>query len=160
MSLPLQAIDRLFDRLAATYGAAWVRQWAGLESGAVKSLWAHELSGYAGNLKVIAWALENLPERCPNLIEFRNLCRQAPATDVPMLPEPKADPQRLKAELAKLAPLRAATAQLQPQDPKAWARRILDRRKEGNKINPTTYRMACDALRICGDLSENEYEHA
>ncbi len=27
----------------------------------------------------VAWALENLPERCPNVIEFRNLCRQAPA---------------------------------------------------------------------------------
>lgn len=153
MSLPLQTVDRLFDRLAATYGVAWARQWQGVDSGAVKSMWGHELGGYANRLKVIAWALENLPERCPNLIEFRNLCRQAPAIEVPKLPEPPADPERLRAELAKLAPIKAA-AKAQNYDPKAWADRILARVANGEKVSPTVVQMAKQARRPTPELSE------
>lgn len=133
MSLPLQAIDRLFDRLASTYGASWVRQWDGIEPGAVKSMWAHELSGYSQHLKAIAWALENLPERCPNLIEFRNLCRLAPAAELPKLPEPKADPERVAAELAKLGHIRTATKS--PHGMKDWAYRLKARHEAGEKLN-------------------------
>jgi hypothetical protein len=146
MSLPLQAIDRLFDRFAATYGVAWMRQWEGVDAASVKTMWAAELAGYGNHLKAIAWALENLPERCPNLIEFRNLCRRAPAADVPMLPEPKADPQRVAAELAKLAPLRVATKDI--KDHKAWAKKILADVDAGVRRNPTSVQMARDALRV------------
>lgn len=155
MSLPLPAIDRLFDRLAATYGTEWARKWEGVEANAVKSMWAHELSGYASNLKAIAWALEHLPERCPNLIEFRNLCRSAPQPDVPRLPEPAADPERLRAELAKLAPVKERALAAQITDPKAWAKRILDRQRDGQKISPTVLQMA---LHATGDQSV--YDHA
>lgn len=133
MSLPLQAVDRLFDRLAATYGVAWTRQWAGIESGAVKSMWGHELAGYANHLKAIAWALENLPEKCPNLIEFRNLCRLAPAAEVPKLPEPAADPARVAEELAKLGHLRVT--QPSPHGMKDWAYRLKARHEAGETLN-------------------------
>lgn len=134
MSLPLQAIDRLFDRLGASYGSAWMRQWEGVDANAVKSVWAHELSGYAGNLKAIAWALENLPERCPNVIEFRNLCRRAPALEVLQLPGPKADLERLSAEVARLAPLRSSVA-AQAGDWKGWAHRLKARHDAGEKLH-------------------------
>lgn len=148
MSLQLKAIDRLFDRLAATYGAAWVRQWDGVDAGAVKSMWAHELGGYEKSLEPIAWALENLPERCPNLIVFKNLCLQAPAKTVPQLPAPKADPERLRAELEKLGQIKDATrsAAGSASNAKEWARRIVADLRAGIKRNPTVAQMACDAL--------------
>ena len=124
MSLSSKAIDRLFERLAATYGRDWVAQWAGLEPNSVKSLWAHELAPFATRLDAVAWALENLPERCPNAIQFRALCRQAPTPQVEALLPPRADPQRVAAELAKLAP--AVTIERPRVDHKAWARAILD----------------------------------
>lgn len=147
MSLPTKAIDRLFERLSATYGAAWTRQWADVPINDVKSAWTHELTGFAGNLEAVAWALENLPERCPNVIEFRNLCRRAPAPELPRLPEPKADPERLKRELSKLVEIRAKAVATTTVDHKAWARRIVGRFDAGDKVNPTTLRFARDALR-------------
>jgi hypothetical protein len=144
MSLPTKAIDRLFERLAATYGAAWTRQWADVPMADVKAAWAHELAVFTSSLHRIAWALENLPPKCPNVIEFKHLCRQAPSPETPRLPEPKADPERVKAELAKLA----SRSPIEKQDPKDWARRILARHQAGEKLNPTTLRIAKEALRI------------
>lgn len=149
MSLPLKAIDRIFDRLATTYGRDFSARFEGLEIGAVKSSWAHELSGFAGRLNSIAWALENLPERAPNVIEFRNLCRKAPEPEVPRLPEPTADPARVATELAKLAPVRAAAvAGSFGVDHKAWAKRIIARSDAGDRINPASLRFAREALRM------------
>lgn len=147
MSLPVQALDRLFARLAATYGAAWERSLGSTPLADVKTAWSHELSGFAGSLNRIAWALENLPPKCPNVIEFKALCRQAPAPEAPRLPEPKADPERVKAELAKLAPVRQAVATSQ-RDGREWARRIVARQEAGDRIRPITLRFAKEALRI------------
>jgi len=147
MSLPVQALDRLFARLAATYGAAWERSLGSTPLADVKTAWSHELSGFAGSLNRIAWALENLPPKCPNVIEFKALCRQAPAPEAPRLPEPKADPERVKAELAKLAPVRQAVATSQ-RDGREWARRIVARSEAGDRIRPITLRFAKEALRI------------
>jgi hypothetical protein len=143
MSLPMKAVDRLFERLAATYGSAWSRQWESVPITDVKAAWSHELAIYTGRLEAVAWALENLPERCPNVIEFRNLCRSAPAPATKLLPSPKADPERVKAELAKLA----SRNPMDRPDPKDWARRILARHEAGEKLNPTTLRFAREALR-------------
>ena len=81
--------------------------------------------------------MENLPERCPNVIAFRNICRVAPVADVPSLPEPKADPERMRAELAKLAPLRSATAtaNIAASDGKAWAKRLIARHAAGDAVS-------------------------
>lgn len=148
MSLPVKAVDRLFERLALTYGAAWVRQWEGLNLNDIKAMWAHELAGYASRLDAIAWALENLPPKCPNVIEFKHLCRQAPAPEAPRLPEPKADPERVKAELAKLGhkpPSERASGPV-TVDHKAWAKRIIARHEQGEKIRPISLRFAREAL--------------
>jgi hypothetical protein len=146
MSLSNQAIDRLFTRLGATYGSQWDKSLGSAPLGDVKTLWAHELSTYANSLHRIAWALENLPPRCPNVIEFKQICRQAPAPETLALPEPKADPERLKQELAKLADIKKAVV-ADKVDHKAWAKKILARYTAGERINPTVLRFAREALR-------------
>ncbi len=146
MSLPLPVIDRLFSRLNATYGRDFMGRYEGQDSAAVKTSWGHELDGYRANLKPLAWALENLPERCPNVIEFRALCRRAPAAEVPALPEPKANPERVAAELAKLAPLRVDT--VSPVDHKAWAKRLKARHEADERLNLNQVRCYRAALNL------------
>jgi hypothetical protein len=102
MGLPIKAIDRIFARLAATYMAAWDRSLGAVPLSDIKTAWSYELGGFENRLQDIAWALDNLPEKPPNVIEFKKLCRLAPVTETPQLEAPKADPERLKAELAKL----------------------------------------------------------
>lgn len=126
--MSIEAVDYVFTRLAAEYGSAWDRSFGQSPINDVKSVWADRLSDFTHSdaaKKAILWALKNLPERCPNAIEFRNLCRQAPLQDVPALPEPKADAARVKAELAKLGDIKAQSIKAAKHDPKAWAHAIL-----------------------------------
>jgi hypothetical protein len=146
MSLPLQAVDRLFERLTATYGRQFLSLYEGLDANAIKSSWAHELSGFGGNLHAIAWALEHLPERAPNAIEFRNLCRRAPEPEVPRLPEPKADPARVAAELSKLGALAKRIEGSGGRPNTEWAHRIVNRSKAGERIAPAVLKMATDVV--------------
>lgn len=144
MSLPLKAIERLFDRLGATYGREWTGKWDGIDDSSVKSLWAHELSAFADRerMTAVAWALENLPEKCPNAIQFRNLCRQAPQWQALQLDAPKADPRIVDAEMAKIA-----ASVLKPKaeggkvDYLAWAKRLKARHDGGEKLG--MYQIYC-----------------
>lgn len=145
MSLPSQAVDRLFARLSATYGRDFASKYEGLDQNAVKSSWSHELAGFAPHLDAIAWALENLPERAPNVIEFRAICRRAPAPEAPRLEYSPAGKERVAAELAKLGHVKGATPP-QGKDYRAWARAIVERHKSGDKITRTQLAMAKDAL--------------
>jgi len=146
MSLPSKAVDRLFERLAATYLSQWSRQFEAVPVGDAKTTWGHELSGFTHFLGKIAWALENLPERCPNVIEFRNLCRHAPTPDLPRLPEPMADPARVASELAKLGGI---VGPLNPKtDYKRWAKRIKARQKAGESLSPLFVQFANEAMRV------------
>ena len=147
MSLPAKAIDRLFDRLEQTYGSQWSGMWRDQKMSDVKTAWSYELQNFDKRLDAVAWALENLPERVPNLIAFRNLCRSAPAKDVPILSEPKADPARLKAELSKLGEIRTKVLTTSTIDGRDWARRILQRQKDGLSLSPISSRFAKEALR-------------
>lgn len=136
-------IDRLFTRLSATYGAAWTRQWADVPIVDVKTAWGHELAGYIDHMQAIGYALDNLPERCPNVIQFKHLCRAAPQRDVPRIEAPKADPARVAEVLSKLA-LPPTTG----HDPKAWARRIVARHEQGDNIRPYSLKLAQSALKL------------
>lgn len=137
----MKAIDRLFHRLGATYGAAWDRSLGQTPVADAKTVWAHELSGFRTSLHRVAWALENLPERCPNPIEFKHLCRAAPAAEVEALPEPKADPARVAAELAKLGNIVNATKQASPHGMKDWAHRLRAKEAAGYKLS--SYQKLC-----------------
>lgn len=151
MSLSVETIDRLFTRLTATYGAAWDRSLGSSPLQDVKTVWAHELAGFADHLQDIAWALENLPERCLNVLEFKALCRRAPLPEVPRLEAPKANPELVKAELARLQPMMTRSIP-QAQD-KDWARAWVNRANAGERVRPITLRFARQALGIEGRQS-------
>ena len=146
MALSLTAVDRLFDRLSATYGRQFIGVYEGLEPSAIKTLWAHELDGFANRLGDIAWALENLPERAPNVIEFRNLCRRAPRSEADRLPEPPADPKMVRAELAKLKPILDRAKHSGPRLGLDWARSIVRKKEAGGLVSPLPLKMAREAL--------------
>lgn len=137
----LTPLDRIFKRLSATYGAAWDRALGQAPLADVMTTWGHELAGFLQSrdaMMGIAWGLENLPERCPNVIEFRNLCRRAPAVDKPQLPAPEADLARVAVELGKLGHIRSAPAS--PHAMKAWSYRLKARHEAGDKLNPNQIR--------------------
>ena len=79
-------------------------------------------------------------------MDFKNLCRQAPATEIPQIEGPKADPERVKAELAKLAPLIEKAKIPVNVDNRAWARKILAEHRGGFRRTPTVVMMAKRAL--------------
>lgn len=146
MSLPVEAVDRIFRTLAATYGMEWERLYANTPLTDVKTVWLDVLDAFDGQRMVyIAWALKNLPERCPNAIQFRSLCRQAPAIEEKLLSAPSADPARVKAEMEKLAPVRQA-ANAERVDHKAWAKSIVARHEAGDRVRPISLRFAHEAL--------------
>jgi hypothetical protein len=154
-----RAIKRLFDRLSGTWGRDFMDQWAGLHGGKVMAIWAHELSGYDARTKPnpeavdgralmqpIAWALENLPEKPLNAIQFRALCRRAPAAEVLRLPEPAANPARMAEALEKLAPLRKGASAGALAGGKGWAHRLIEKHERGEFVNVGPLRTAREAL--------------
>lgn len=151
MPLPIKALDRLIERLAATYGTDWTRKWEGLETAAIKTVWAAELDvfGTPQGLARIAWAITNLPDRCPNAIEFKRLCYQAPTAEEKQLPAPAADPERVKAELAKLGHVASNSRPRTVRgDMRDWARRLIARHDAGEKIRPVSLRFAREAMGV------------
>ena len=140
----IKAIDRLFHRLGATYGADWDRALGQTPINDAKTVWAHELAPFKQSLHRIAWALENLPERCPNVIAFKSLCKQAPAPVLPALPEPRADKKRMNDELEKLGHIRMAEKPAYGM--KEWAYRLQTRHKQGGSLNSNQIRCYKAAL--------------
>jgi hypothetical protein len=144
MSLPTPWVDRIFDKLTLVYGQAFLRRWSDIDINAVKSDWAHELAGFAQHPRAIAYALDNLPaDKPPTVLEFRAMARRAPPADVPKLDAPKANPERVATELAKLAPV---LKKRQSVDGKDWARRIIARHEAGEKLTAVAVKFAREAL--------------
>lgn len=114
-----------------------------IDLNAVKSDWAHELAGFEHHPKAIAWALQNLPEKAPTVLEFKFIARRAPPDELPRLEAPKADPGLVAAELAKLAPVLKAGAAKPSTD---WAKAIVARHEAGGRVAYLTLKMARDAL--------------
>lgn len=103
MPLPVSWIDHLFEKLTVRYGSAFQRQYADLDIAAVKLDWADMLGGLDG--PSLSYGLRYLPTAPLNAMQFRDICRRAPAVEVPRLeaPEIKPDPDRVKAIMARLA---------------------------------------------------------
>lgn len=83
--LPNAWVEKIFARLQGIYGRDFTGQFstgmvngvdAGLEN--AKATWAEELGGFVKWPEAIAYALEHLPERVPNCIKFKEICRMAP----------------------------------------------------------------------------------
>lgn len=106
MAIPAAWVDELFTRLTVRYGQAFMRQYtaAAVEPEEVRADWANVLRGCDGDQ--IAYALENLsPDKAPNAMQFRALCKSRPDTSMPALPAPSPDGLRRMAK--ELAPLRS-----------------------------------------------------
>lgn len=143
MSLPLAWTDRIFTKLTLTYGQAFLARWRDLDLDAVKADWGRELSAFQQSPARIAFALENLPEKPPSVIEFKNLCAQYRVPESHQLPSPKADPERVAAELDKLAAIRVVEPSY---DCKAWAKTLIREHESGCRGTPGVLAMARRAL--------------
>ena len=144
MSLPTEWVDRIVDKLTLVYGQSFLRRWTDIDMNAVKSDWAHELSGFKQHPKAIAWALQNLPtDKPPTVLEFKFLARRAPPDELPRLEAPRADPDRVAQELAKIAPVLKAPAGRPNTE---WARRIVAKADAGVRVAPATLRMAREVI--------------
>jgi hypothetical protein len=139
--MPLAWIDRIFDKLTLTYGQQFLGRWRDVDMNSVKSDWLHELSGFERFPEAIQFALQNLPESPPTVIQFRALCRSAPRKEVLELPLPKADPAIVRKVLDGLS------KPVSTVDHKAWAKRILQDVQGGLKRNMAVVQMAKDALK-------------
>lgn len=133
-------IDWLFGRLHAKYGSEWSRQYDGLPITDAKSDWSSELAWTFGKPDVIRFALQHLPERCPNSIQFRNICRAAPAKAAVLLAEPKSNPVFIAKVLARLSDAPAKT------DGREWARRKLAAHAAGDRVGPFGLKLAQQAM--------------
>jgi len=85
-TLKTELVERIFARLIGIYGAQFKSKFSQVEAGVdvgleiAKAAWATELGGFGDKLEAIAYALEHLPtEHAPNALEFRDICRRAPA---------------------------------------------------------------------------------
>jgi hypothetical protein len=140
MTLPIAAVERLFDRLSMTYGTEFKNKWTGMPLKEIKTHWAYELSQFAGNLNAIGWALQNLPDRCPNLIEFKSLCKQAPRTTTIALDAPKVPIEVVDTEIFKIISSLVKTPE-STGDHKRWARRLKERHEKGEQLS--LYQINC-----------------
>lgn len=154
MSLPAPWVDRIFDKLTLVYGQQFLRRWADIDLNAVKSDWSFELSGFEAHPKAIAWALQNLPvDQPPTVLDFKFLARRAPLDELPRLEAPKADPQRVAEELAKLAPVKAQPFKGANTD---WAHAIVAKHDSGVPVAPLVLKMARDVVKRRGGLPHVE----
>lgn len=138
MSLPEPWVEKIFRKLSATYGQAFMRQYVGVDLADVKANWAHELAVFQQSPDAIAYGLEHLPpDRAPTVLQFRDACRRPNEHDTRTLklPTPPVNP-----ELA--AKVRQAFRRLsEPFNPKAWAFTLRDREANGEKL--TAYQRLC-----------------
>lgn len=132
MPLPARWVDHLFAKLTVRYGSAFQRQWPDADIEFVKADWADVLDGTSA--ESIAYALQYLPtERAPNAMQFRDLCRRAPAR-TPALPPPdvRADDRVVAAAVAT-----ASSAIGTPRDRLEWARSVIRRHETNEGLRPT-----------------------
>jgi hypothetical protein len=147
MSLPIAWVEQIFKKLALNYGADFMGRYKGLDITEVKADWAEELAYCVHRPDAIKFALSTLPDRAPTAQQFRALCMTAPAPVVAakLVYEPKADPERLAVELAKLADLRNMPIS---DDNRGWAKAILAKHDAGVRMSPTTLELARLAVKL------------
>lgn len=147
MSLPSPWVDKIFTKLAVTYGQRFLGLYAGLDLGAVKEDWGYELRAYAQSPSAIGHALEHLPtEKPPTVLEFRALCRQAPQYVERQLEAPRVLPERMREAVAGIVKPAAI------DDPKQWAKDLEQREKNGANLTLAQRAMWREALRPNGGL--------
>jgi len=162
MCSPNNMVQKIFKKLDIIYGPGFRRYIDGKDYDAVKAVWAEELEFYADEPESVAWALKHLPEHCPNVIEFRNLCRQAPKNKPPALPAPaiKIDESKAAENRRRIADLLQQFRQeaSEPYDKRAWARRIIDKYNNGQEVAYYSLNLACATLGLSADSVRQQRE--
>lgn len=128
-------IELVFTKLQVRYGAAWLRQWEGVDMRMVKSDWEQELSGFARNPAPLLHALTILPERVPNVKQFRDLANQAPLPVAPRLARPAANQAVVARSKAKLAGIKEAMAEGAADPLRPWLA-LKARHEAGERLTP------------------------
>jgi hypothetical protein len=109
--LPRAWVEKIFTRLQGVYGREFLGQYGtgmvnGVDPGIenAKQVWAEELAGFIRWPDAIAYALEHLPERTPNAIKFRELCRMSPRKeDKPLELEHKLTEEQMAANKKRVS---------------------------------------------------------
>jgi hypothetical protein len=144
------AVDRLFARMTAIYGREFSGKFDGTTPEAVKAAWAHELRFFERQLDSVAWAIEHLPEKCPNAVQFRNLCNNAPVNNaVAMLPDqsPVRGPTAAEREVLRSLSADIKANSIFARPGRDWARGLIARNESGtHSATPVALAMARDAL--------------
>jgi hypothetical protein len=131
LSLPDSWIDKLFRKLSATYGQAFLRQYDGVPMDDVKANWAHELSCYQQTPQAISRGLDRLPsDRAPTVLQFRELCRGQAEHDRLALPAPPKEPVTPEV----LAATKAAFQRKDERGWRDWAHALRRRHESGEKL--------------------------
>lgn len=140
MSFPLSWVDSLFNKFAVLYGNKFSSQYAGADMDEVRREWVRQLDGFERHKEALVYAVQHLPaDWPPTVLEFKELLRRAPAPEAPALPAPKADPARVAEALSQMA-------RPEPQGPKAWAHRLIEKHERGAYVPALNLRMAREAL--------------
>lgn len=137
-SLPESWVEHIWATMRATYGAAFDRQWAcpeGVEPAEhvrqLKAVWGRELARFQQSKASLSYGLENLPERPPNLIEFKAICGRMPHSDALALPSPPASEAHVRRVLNGLD-LKINRGSVRPA--KAWALALQAREQRGENL--------------------------
>lgn len=143
-----QVVDFIFHKFALTYGREFLSKFDGVDEHAVKADWANELGWFLqpGREQVcrtaMLFALDNLPPRSPNVIEFRELMRRAPAPAVKALPLPAVNRAVMTRVVAAMGGGKAPPV----RDRLTWARELVARHERGEPVLPHSLRTARAAL--------------
>ena len=76
MPMDIRVIKIIFKKMKLTYGKAFIDQYRDVQMQEVMQNWAKELAGFRPH--EIDYVLERLPDKPPNVIQFRAVCRMAP----------------------------------------------------------------------------------
>lgn len=145
MSLSLKTVDYLFARFSAIYGSEFANKWAGQDSDAVKAAWAYTLADYDNNQPRIKWALEHLPERPPNALQFRALCALAPEQNG-LQAIAKDEPMTFSKEVRDAIVAGMSAPAPQEHGMKQWAHDLKARADNGEKLGMNQIRCYKNAL--------------
>ena len=147
---PLHAIDRLFGRFIAIYGAQkTATAWGNGDAHERALVWHQALSKYP--MTVVGDALRDLAETGtgwpPTLPEFVQMVRDKvpPAAHRPALPVPDRRQADIELGAQKAAALKASVST--QKNPRAWAHKILERHAAGDtSLAPIAIQFAREAL--------------
>jgi hypothetical protein len=151
---PLHAIDRLFSRFIAIYGAQkTATAWGNGDATERALVWHQALSKYP--MQTVGDALRELAEIGtgwpPTLPEFVALVKAKLPQPMHMkaLPVPDRTADEIAAGAVQMASIRDAVAP--KKDNAAWAYRVIKRYRAGDSVVAhASYKIACEALHNLG----------